>query len=235
VGDFGLVSFGGYNIIGITAQLLDEELLPELSAEVRPLAADILRRREIHPHWEPPVNYWAMERAYAGVVWEVAIPAAKERYGDDAVQTNRAVTQLSREVILRRPERYLRWLAWSGREGMRSLLLLFITDKGTRLALLVLLILQAIVITRHWRTRWLPAPLPASEQRFLEVNTLLWLALGFATPKLLLVILVETPLHRYLNGAVVFAPALMGVLAFQRVQQIFSTPRAGDSILHREP
>lgn len=234
VGDFGLVSFGGYNLIGITAQFLDEDLLPKLSPEVRPLAAAILRRREAHAQWAPPANYWDIEHRYANVIWEISIPAAKELYGDDAVQTNRAIMQLSREVIRLRPDRYLRWLAASGREGMRNLLLLFITDKGTRLALLVLLATQAIVLTRHFRTGWLPAPQPASQQRFLEVNTLLWLALGFAIPKLVLVILVETPIHRYLNGAVVFAPALMGVLAYHRFRQVFPSPARADSLSSAE-
>jgi hypothetical protein len=223
-GDFGLVSFGGYNLIGVSGQLLDEETAAKLSPDVRPLALAILQRRSANPQWEAPETFWAMERMYNVMVWQTAIPAAQELYGDNPVQINRAVGWLSREVIFRRPAAYLRWLVWSGREGLRSLLVLFITDKGTRLCLLAILVLQGVVAVKRWRTGRLPGALPASEPTFVEVNLLLWIAIAFAAAKLLLVITVEVPNHRYLSGAIIFAPPLMAVLAWRRGVQVFGSP-----------
>jgi hypothetical protein len=219
-GHFGLVSFEGYNLIGVAGQLLDEELLSELSPEARPLAQAILQRRAEYAEWEPPEDYWAMERMYNPLLYQVILPAAADLYGSNPVRINREMGALAREVISRRPARYLRWLLWSGRDGLRSVLLLFITDKGTRLCLLALLLTQTTVVFRYRKTGALPAPLPSSEQQFREVNTLLWLAIGFAAPNLLLVMAVQVPNHRYLSSAVIFAPTVAAVLAWRRWLQI---------------
>jgi hypothetical protein len=224
-GHFGLVSFGGYNLIGVSGQWLDAELARELPEDVRPLAYSILTQRAAYEAWEPPDNYYACERMYNPTVWRLAIPAARELYGDDAVRLNNAVGKLARELIYLRPGRYLRWLVWSGREGMRSCLLLFITDKGTRLSLLALLAIQVVLLKRYWKSGAVPESLPSSPQRFLEVNVLVWLALAFAAAKLMLVIAVEVPTHRYLSGAMVFAPPVIALLAWRRGVQAFqSTP-----------
>jgi hypothetical protein len=130
------------------------------------------------------------------------------------------------EVIALRPREYLRWLAWSGRDGLRSVLILFITDKGTRLCLLALLLMQAAVLLRHRKTDRLPAPWPPSEQRFREVNTLLWLAIGYGAPKLLLVMAVQVPNHRYLSAAMIFAPTVAAVLTWHRWVQVREFLRA---------
>ncbi len=42
VGEFGLVSFGGYNIIGLAAQFLNPEDIPRLPVELRPLSEEIV-------------------------------------------------------------------------------------------------------------------------------------------------------------------------------------------------
>jgi hypothetical protein len=226
VGHFGLVSFDGYNWIGVAGQLLDEDLLPALSPEVRPLAREILQRRAVYPEWAPPVNYWAMERNYNSLLYQVTVPAASDVYGGDLVQMNDRMTALAMEVIALRPREYLRWLAWSGRDGLRSVLILFITDKGTRLCLLALLLMQAAVLLRHRKTDRLPAPWPPSEQRFREVNTLLWLAIGYGAPKLLLVMAVQVPNHRYLSAAMIFAPPVAAVLTWHRWVQVREFLRA---------
>jgi hypothetical protein len=221
VGHFGLVSFGGYNLIGISGQFLDEELVDELSPKSRPLAQAIVERRRGAGWWSAPRDYAAMEAMYNPLIWEAAVPAAEELYGEDAVAVNRAVSGLAWEIIRRRPARYARWLVRAGREGISRLLQVFITDPGVRLALFVLLLIQLVIVARRWRSGRLPISPAASDRGFVEVNGLLWLALGFATAKLLLVILVEPPLQRYLAPATACAPPLMGVLAWHRFCQVF--------------
>ena len=78
VGYFGLVSFGGYNIIGIAGQLLQKDWTTQLSTEVRPLAEEILRRRESQGSWPVKTTYDNMESYFDKMVWEIAVPAASE-------------------------------------------------------------------------------------------------------------------------------------------------------------
>jgi hypothetical protein len=229
VGHFGLVSFGGYNLIGISGQFLDDELAEEVSPEVRPLARRIIERRALVENWRPPSDYRVMEEMYNPTVWTLTVPAAEELYGKDAVRINRLVTKLSREVIRLRPRTYLRWLVWSGREGARSLLYLFITDRAARLCLLALLGSQVWVVWRRFRFGTLPALPPASDRPFVEFNTLLWLALAFAAAKVLLVILVEIPIGRYLSAAVLFAPSAFAVLTWYRLAAVFGLAESSAS------
>ena len=221
VGHFGLVSFGGYNLIGISAQFLDEDLVRELSPETRPLAQALVERRRHAPWWSAPQEYADMEATYNPLIWEIAVPAAEELYGDDPVAVNQAVSALAGEIIRRRPARYVRWLVRAGREGVSRLLQIVITDPGVRLGLFVLLLIQVAVVVRRWTSGVLPAAIAPSDRRFVEANTLLWLALGFAVAKLVLVILVEPPLQRYLAPAAVLAPPVLGILAWHRFCQVF--------------
>ena len=65
VGHFGLVSFGGYNVVGIAAQFLDAPLAREMPSDLRPLAEEIYdadrackgsRRRPISMRWRVPTT-----------------------------------------------------------------------------------------------------------------------------------------------------------------------------------
>ena len=113
VGHFGFVSFGGYNIIGITGQLLDDSLVRELSPESRRLAEEIVRARTQYPGSSRPTSFLAMERMYNVTVWELAVPTARRLYADDTVAVNRALNDLSFEVLAHRPMGYVRWLCWN--------------------------------------------------------------------------------------------------------------------------
>ena len=97
VGHFGFVSFGGYNIIGIAGQLLDEELVRELPAGNRQLAEEVLRAREQYPGFERPADFLAMERMYNVTVWDVSVPVARRLYAGDTVAVNRELRDLSYE------------------------------------------------------------------------------------------------------------------------------------------
>ena len=220
-GHFGLVSFGGYNLIGISGQLLHPGLVNQLPESTQSLAREILARRPLHPRWREPEDGAAMEELYNVTVWEISVPAARELYGDQPVEVNQALGHLAREIIQLRPLAYARWLVWAGRTGVRRVLSLLIIDPGTRLCLIAAALLEGIVLVRRWRYGVLPPPFLPTNQAFVETHVLLWLALTFAATKLLLVILVETPLERYLASAIVFAPPLIGVLTWHRYQQLF--------------
>ncbi len=64
-GHWGLVSFGGYNAIGIAGQFLDQESIDKMPDDLKPLANLILERTKQLKDAEPPLSFEAMERMYA--------------------------------------------------------------------------------------------------------------------------------------------------------------------------
>lgn len=220
VGHFGLVSFGGYNIAGIAVQFVDDDLVRELPEGSQELARQVLARRETIENWEPPSDFYAMGRMYNPTVWEICFPAAQDVEGDDAVRINQALNDLSRATIRRRPSRYVRWLAWAFREGLASLAFLSVVNKPAQFCLLVLILLQGVELLRRRVPSWtIREPLDESST-FLPIHVLFWVALGFGLTKMMLVILVEPPLHRYITPATIFSPALFAVLCWARCRQV---------------
>ncbi len=119
VGDFGLVSFAGYNLSGLAVELLDAPMIErELSEPYRPLARAILaerRRREMTPAFGPGlrVSLRQYEDNFSRNIYRIAVPAARGAYGPDPLVCNRQLGRFSREVIGLRPGRYLLWAAAS--------------------------------------------------------------------------------------------------------------------------
>jgi hypothetical protein len=220
VGHFGLVSFGGYNLIGITGQFVDEELTRELAGEWQTFAQQILERRREMPGWEPPVDYYAMERMYNGTVWTICVPAARDMAPDEPVRVNELLSGLSREVLSRRPGAYLRWLRWGLREGMAAILWLSVINKATLACLGLLVVCEVVDLVR----RSAPGPgatidIEAREAALRARQVLFVTATGFALAVLLLVVLVEIPNHRYMTPASVFVPGLLAALCVERADR----------------
>jgi hypothetical protein len=209
VGHFGLVSFGGYNVIGVAGQLLDEPTVEALSTDLRPLATSILQRRGRFDTWESPNSFLAMERMFNPMVWDIAVPTARQLNEGDAVQINRQLARLSLQIVAQHPAEYARWIVWNIKHGLIQLLVLVAKDKAV-------LLCCAVLLATHFKSliqRPASSSKNASEQsatiRFTQSHLLLWLALGFAAGKLLLVVLVEPANDRYMTGAMVFLPAAL--------------------------
>jgi len=208
VGHFGFVSFGGYNIIGITGQLLDESLVEQLPADSRPLAEEILRLRGQHAGYEPPTNFLAMERMYNVTVWELAVPAARHLHAGDPVAVNRALSDLSYEVLTRRPLGYVRWLCWNGMHAVSESAKLLATNVA------VLLTITWFCLVHAWRLyRGLVAPRRADLVRFREAQVLFWTAAIYWIANCSLVVLVEPTQFRYMVAGNLLLPAALACFA----------------------
>ncbi|HUQ71466.1 MAG TPA: hypothetical protein VM165_18200, partial [Planctomycetaceae bacterium] len=225
VGHAGLVSFGGYNIVGIAGQAIDEPLLSELSADVQPLAREILQRRRSAA---VPSDYTAMVDGFNPVIWEVAVPAAKELYDNDTIRINHAFSQLSREVLQRRPEFYMRWLRGNAFIAFANLMQLTLMDYGT---LLLGLLCGLRLAWRLWT-----GPSPSIDvtsadvaQRHLEAHLLLWTAIGFAAAKTLLVLLVEPAGPRYMTPAMSLLPAVLAVWFAHACSESMGNPHSTEA------
>jgi len=221
VGHWGLVSFGGYNIIGVTAQIIDQELANQLPDELRPLASEILRRRAMLKGYRPDADFLTMEACFSDIVWQVAMPATDHVYGNHGVTGNDAVTRLSYEVLRRKPGAYAQWLIGNAKHSVRQVNFLLLLDPGSALVFAVLLLTHlAALVAGPAAQRAPPHAGPETEVRFREGHLLLWTALAFAAAKTALVILVEPAIDRYMTGAITFLPPALAVYACWYVESV---------------
>lgn len=224
VGHFGLVSFGGYNIVGVASQLMDEELAGEMPADLQPLAKGIVARRAQFPDYAAPESFEAMEQTFNIAVWQIAVPEATEISSDNPHEVNRLLSSLSREIIKRRPGRYARWLAWNANHARQEIFTVTMFDKGT--LLLMMLLLVAITL-RLWKGPTGAEVFDAEGQRnerlanaqlHLEFHLLPWIAVGFLIAKTALVILVEPANSRYMSAAACLLPAALAVWTWHFIE-----------------
>lgn len=217
VGHFGLVSFGGHNIVGIAAELIDDGTIERLPEARRPLARAIhAERKRLGLVLESP-NYALWRDHYNVNIHQVAVPQAERLYANDPVAVNRELTALSLAVLRQHPRVYLEYVRFSVLQGLKEL-----TEGRVFMGLLgvaTLLYLIRLLVA----PRWTPAP-SATRVR----DALFWMALSFAAAKLLLVALVEVPLLRYALAAGTFLPAFAAVLALDEWRRLRAAVLGGN-------
>ena len=138
VGDFGLVSFTGCNLIGITASFIDQEMIETLPPETRELAGKILYQRSAWGWW--PMTWdddtRIFQQQWAPNTWRVSINPARrleERIAREArrggeprrfrdVEVNATLMTLSSAAIRQRPHLYFKWLRDTWLAGIARLL-----------------------------------------------------------------------------------------------------------------
>lgn len=208
VGEFGLVSFAGYNLIGITGQYLNEEDVSRLDGVDRQVAGQMIARRDQVVDYARPDSYETMVRLYNATVWVTAAPAAQEVMGDKPEACNATLQSLAlRSLSLHRWE-YASWLIQNGKSMMEQLLRGALTECGSKLALLALV---AIMLMQVFRNP--PVMVVAMLERVrpsTELQLLGWLCMGVMAAKGCLVILIEPALGRYVAAAGCLVPALVG-------------------------
>jgi hypothetical protein len=218
-GQFGLVAFGGFNVLGIAGQMLTPELADEMPPQLRPLAHAILRKERELPEWKPPSGYYDLFDNYDVMIYHVALPAARELYGDDQALANERLGALARRIILARPAAYVRWLLPAAKHGVTQLFEYSFLDRPGLALLPAILLCQAVLIERRRRGLAPPALVRGSDW-FVEYNATLLIALSFAGAKLMLVILVERPIYRYVAPAALFLPMWLAVALVDRINRL---------------
>ena len=215
VGHFGLVSFGGYNIVGIAGQLLERESIPYLNEETRTLAANILTRREAQKNWPQQRDYDSMESHFNETVWEIAVPAASQLYDSDSRMMNLQMAKLSSQILLHEPKAYGLWLVWAAKRAVRSSAEIVLRNPVVMISIPLMLWAFAV----RWRRQLLGIRLTQAFDHSCEFQLMVWTAFGFALCKLGLVILVEPPIDRYCAPATLFFPSILAMLACKMVLQ----------------
>ncbi len=232
VGQFGLVSFSGYNLVGITASFLDEELVEELDGDSRLLAAEILEGRRARNYRPFGPEEWTRRfyQQYSPNVWRVAEPIARRELTDapagqvpplagEAVFTiNRAFATLSRDIVIRRPLLYVKWVYDSLTDGVG---MTFQCPTFSQLMTLLVLSIPVLLIRMPWRDS---APGLELEDRALRMCVLAYVAVSYFLAKLLLIVLVSVPYDRHVLPAMAFLPCVLAAGLFELWRRILAPP-----------
>jgi hypothetical protein len=218
VGHFGLVSFGGYNIIGITGQFLQTEDIPMLSPDLQETAQEILKRRDQSAIYalQQGDRFWDMLERFNPMVWQIAAPIFEEK-GISTLETNRQLTRLSRQLIGLHWQEYAWWLLANGRHGMRLTAMLVGASPGLRLLIAIGIAWVAWCYLPLNRLRKEPAAIRAEINSYSGkgMRLLLWMAIGMVCGNVLLVILVEPTIERYMAVSSVL-PTALAALAVEK-------------------
>lgn len=216
VGHFGLVSYGGFQVIGVTTPMLDEQLAAELPEHLRPLAEGMVEqmRRQGLATYEPgsPLDYWY--KYYTFYVLRVALPEARKIYEPDGprplglIEINDAFTELSFAIIARRPGLYLDWIVRCSADAVGRTL----REPTVRWPSALLAIAGLSYLARRRRFE---APGPVARGRLRVLCGLALAAITYYSIQLLLVVSVEELLDRYYVCIVFLIPCSLCAFAFE--------------------
>ncbi len=201
VGQFGIVSFGGYNLIGVSGQFMDEADLPGLPADLRPIAESALRhRRESEPRGDfaqqPRLHYLRMETEYDPTIWSDFVPAAQNQTSETPV--NVRLKRLGMKLVVNHPREYTVWLIKAVRQGAKKLFWDFLDNPVFLVVSLAVWCMIPCVVSCS-----IPVtPGVRADDQVLKLSLLL--AATYAASNLVLVILVCPPLGRFTDAAGVY-------------------------------
>ncbi len=232
VGHFGLVSFGGQNTIGISIEMLDRQTVSQLPAGDRPLGQLLARGRDAWPEarfltrkglqddWGSIARLYAANVNRIGRAIEAKFPPTDGEVGN--VARDKTLNRLSTHTFLADWPMYGAWLVGAAVESFRMALFLLLGgggDEGFGLGseYSLLVVLALIVLTL---LSW-----PVERRAFGEgsrpyfnraVSVLLFVSGTFFLTKMLLVILVEPPIARYVEAAAFMLPCVVIALYWDR-------------------
>ncbi len=219
MGEFGVVSFTGYNLIGVSGQFLTSEDVSNLPEECRSLAQGTIDRRVNIDNYSPPVRFETMVFLFNATVWKSAAPAAEALYGSDTSRSNRELLQLATELIRLHPDQYRNWLIANAQHAIDQWLKLMATDVGTRLVLLTGVAFMFFTLLAR-RFRWRCLICDTQDNGTLnrsvdggvgfEVALLFWTMMVYSLGTIMLVILVEPANGRYVSAAMCLTPSFIG-------------------------
>jgi len=235
VGDFGLVSFGGMNLVGITGSLLTEGSVADLPASLQGFGQEVLagrtargltwpwgERGELHPE---PSN-----ESYEQVIWEVAIPAAEARLGpvsEHAIAINRLLQRFNAAVIRANPRAYARVVAAAYANGARRFR--DFAQPDLKLAALLAPLVAFLASLSDKKARRSAAREARPERCEHSSVAIVLVATSFFAACLGVVVVVEPPTDRYIHQATLllgpaFAATMWGV--FEALSSLSHTTRA---------
>lgn len=225
VRDFGLVSFGGYNAIGVAASFLDREVVKSLDRN-KALARTILRQRQEREMEPMPLGgdtlLWQSQ--HNPNVWNIAVPEALDRARALQrrrrpweprprglhIEANQTLSELSVDVFGRRPLHYMQWV----RDNLLHCLNRALADNWVKwLAILIALSVPLVLLAGAGPG--LLSPEPHDLERRRRLLALVALGLGFFLAHALIVLLVDVPYDRFVYAMILLLPSVLAGVLFE--------------------
>ena len=239
VGQFGLVSSGGWNMAGLSVELLDRPLIENrVPEDLRPLALEILEAREqvyrqrgLAPAFrDGRIDLEQLRENHEVNLCFVALPAVCRRHPEAAdpqgqfacLAVNQDLARLSVSAIGGHKVVYLRFLVRNYLSGLRDI-------PATNLALsffAAVAIFLYVVRNLVWPGRSRPVPDPAERSRCYVMQLMIVLGVLFAAIGLLPVAIVQLPLGRYLIAVALFLPSICVLWILQELHEIAAELRS---------
>jgi len=238
VGNFGLVSFAGVNIIGITTQFMTPEMVSNFDQDLRPLALAMIERRDNKelgiPGGQRMIAMPDFIRYYNLHAYDVFLFLAQQ-YVDGRIDSTRPVRDLNDLGKDAKPIEDLgRRLAFATIEARPGIFAFYyfkaflyavsftLYTEGT-IVLLALAVLAAhFVSTLRVPGQGSPSAVERADSPEIRArNVLIFLAAFFYLAKLLLTITVEAPAGRYLVAAAIFIPSALGITLLDTAKKAF--------------
>jgi hypothetical protein len=211
VGDFNIVSFGGFAMSGMAALMLTPATLDRLPADLRPMAADIIQRRDALVAAQTalpiPLNSNGV-RSFASTALfyfdilartsdDVLYGAVRAEIGKDEswVAFNARAQRLALAVIRAEKPSYVAWVAGGSVRLVGRLL------AGNPAFVLWAVLLGCCYLWRRVRLAPPFGPAPPG-----EIDTLVLLSGGYTLAASLLIVLVTFPATRYVDSAGILLP-----------------------------
>lgn len=227
VGHFGLVSFGGTQLIGVTGQFLTGEMIHQLPKELHTLAQNAHEKKQKlidNPNSQQdrnPLAYSTIESNCDTAIYHVFIPAAQELYGDDSKLINHRLSQLATAILRARPQLYALWLAKAFRQGIGKIVTEFVMNLINLAVVCLLLVAEGWYVfqRRLLQENGIDHLLKqVSDRYFIPMHVLGVVAVVFAISKLVLVMLVAPPFDRYMDAAGIFLPVVAVAILCYRIE-----------------
>ena len=241
VGHFGLVSFGGQNTVGISVEMVQPETVQRLPITDQPLAMLMARTREGWPtprflstpgwqdDWRAVSNQYAVNVNRIARATQAKFPA--HGTGADNVRQDQALSRMSQQIFRSHIDLYAHWLMEAIVEGSSLAIDLMLGGHGGMafgwypehaIAFAIVLLLLVVFSWPLERRAFGEGSRPYSGG---AVSVLLLIAGLFFLLKMLLVILVEPPIPRYVQAALFLFPSIITALCWTRLV-VFATALA---------
>jgi hypothetical protein len=232
-GNFGVVSFGGYMLAGVTSQFLDREVAQNLDEDLQPLAAAIMAERDRlqlgvgQGRKHLPMDQ--LVKTITALQWEVFAPAALKWAGKSGsmqaaasnlelqyyrIELNQVGARLGLAIIMQRPVRYVFYCA---KAFFYSVAQTFVVEPSLTVLLVLLFLTHVIVMGYRIAFPQLGQGNQSRDGLFNDVNALLVFSVFFSFSQLTLLVLVVPPDPRYLQAAGVFLPGALAAACHARI------------------
>jgi len=231
VGDFNIVSFGGFSMSGLAGFMLTPELIPALPEPIRPTAQAVLAAREageaaglvertplnslgVRSFVSAALGYFDIyARSYDNLVWGEIIKLRGP--SESWVAFNERLQAFAVATVVASP---VRWAAWIAGATSRLAGRMIVTNLPMVAALVVLAVVALVAFARQ------TAPAAGGDVAATCFVALAWLAC--TAP---LIVLTTFPATRYIDTGAVLLPAVPAALVLALIHGMRRSPPAGAS------